>query len=249
MRQHVVSTAISYFRRFFVETSYIECDPILVALACMLIAFKTCEAPLSRDVIIKMFQLSDAHRNCPYSLAKIVEAEHFVWHGLNFHTFHVHPYESLCALREDIEREHTDKRAELQVVIDGAWKIINDSYFGSTFLSWPPHVIALTALYLSASTETSMETDFVLDWMKNVGKNVTKIEKVARELLSTFSLMKEVLCDKVNEDYKSAAQRVENVWKTERDVAIQDKAAFAHVVRAKYPPKSSRGRERKSLRS
>src|ERR1700733_114992 len=45
LRQQVIATAIVYFRRFYLRSSYCETDPFFVAAACCYVAAKVEESP------------------------------------------------------------------------------------------------------------------------------------------------------------------------------------------------------------
>lgn len=46
LHQQVISTAVVYFRRFYLRNSYCETDPALVAAACCYVAAKAEETPV-----------------------------------------------------------------------------------------------------------------------------------------------------------------------------------------------------------
>ena len=52
MRQRVIATAIVFFRRFYLKSSYCETDPFIVIAACCYVAAKAEESPLHIKTVI-----------------------------------------------------------------------------------------------------------------------------------------------------------------------------------------------------
>ncbi|GAA6064050.1 hypothetical protein JCM10212_005858 [Sporobolomyces blumeae] len=168
LRQQVLSTAIVYFRRFFLRNSYCETDPPLVAAASVYVAAKAEETPVhvksavseAKAVFNEMGILSFTSDN-----NRLAEMEFYLIEELDFHLIVYHPYRALLQLcgrdggaNAGGEPGREQRRAMLEMedaTFQMAWFIINDTFRSSLCLVHPPHLIALAAIYLSLSMHPS----------------------------------------------------------------------------------------------
>ncbi|CAL1712803.1 unnamed protein product [Somion occarium] len=177
LRQRVIATAIVFFRRFYVKNSYCETDPFVVIAACCYVAAKAEESPIhiknvvtearlifsSEEIGVKTFP-SDNH--------KLAEMEFYLVADLDCDLVVFHPYRtlmSLCGKEGQITIREAEAgemgtgiddgprywgtgegKLELQEgAVQLAWFIINDTYRSDLCLLYPPHLIAIAALYLT----------------------------------------------------------------------------------------------------
>ncbi|CAG8571935.1 4716_t:CDS:2 [Funneliformis mosseae] len=121
VRQVIIATAITYFKRFYTRNSFRNTEPNLVAATCMYLACKIEESPHHIKTVI-------------------AEMKAIIIEELEFNMIVFHPYRSLMTLAQDLGTKNDD--------VQWAWYIINDSYRTDMCLLYPPHVIATAALYL-----------------------------------------------------------------------------------------------------
>lgn len=125
LRQQVIATAITFFRRFYLRNSYCETDPPLVAAACCYVASKAEETPvhvkvaLSEARVVFSGSSLSAPRRAPclwckltprgipemsvstfsaIDTVRLAEMEFYLVEELDFHLIIFHPYRSLVQL-------------------------------------------------------------------------------------------------------------------------------------------------------
>eukprot|EP00026_Physarum_polycephalum_P005598 Phypoly_transcript_05633.p1 GENE.Phypoly_transcript_05633~~Phypoly_transcript_05633.p1 ORF type:complete len:246 (+),score=19.19 Phypoly_transcript_05633:3-740(+) len=117
IRQRAISTAIVYFRRFYVRNSFIDCEPRLIATTCLYLASKVEECTTqAKKYAMKMKELDGTF---PYDMNHILECEFYVLEELDFCLLVFHPYRSLQPYLADLNMESS---------LDSVWSIVNDSY-------------------------------------------------------------------------------------------------------------------------
>ncbi|KAK4050673.1 RNA polymerase II holoenzyme cyclin-like subunit [Microbotryomycetes sp. JL201] len=164
LRQQVSATAIVFFRRFYLRNSYCETDCPLVAAACCYVAAKAEETPVhvksatgeARAVFNEMGLTSFTNDH-----TKIAEMEFYLIEELDFHLIVFHPYRALVQLcGRDGGRQSGGEggRAARAAMLDMddtalqmAWFVINDTFRTSLCLIYPPHLIAIAAIYMATS--------------------------------------------------------------------------------------------------
>ncbi|RIA99072.1 cyclin-like protein [Glomus cerebriforme] len=142
VRQVIVATAITYFKRFYTKNSFRNTEPNLVAATCMYLACKIEESPQHIKAVITDMKTIMQEKGEPFSYdnPKVAEMEFYLLEELNFNMIVYHPYRSLMTLAQDLGTKNED--------VHWAWYVINDSYRTDMCLLYPPHVIAAAALYL-----------------------------------------------------------------------------------------------------
>ena len=122
MRQRVIATAVVFFRRFYLKSSYCETDPFIVIGACCYLAAKSEESPLhiktviseSRNVfgMYKLKYISSCFlnlqssseiaeygiRHFPTENHKLAEMEFYLVADLECDLLVFHPYRTLMSL-------------------------------------------------------------------------------------------------------------------------------------------------------
>ncbi|KAI0337540.1 cyclin-like protein [Trametopsis cervina] len=188
LRQRVVATAIVFFKRFYLKNSYCETDPFIVIAACCYVAAKAEEAPVHIKNVVTEARLlfgSDEYgiKSFPSDNSKLAEMEFYLVDDLECDLVVFHPYRTLMTLcgKDNISPFADAEAGELGAgVQDGArywgtgegklelqegalqmaWFIVNDSFRSDLCLIYPPHLIAVTAIYLTlvfhSSTRNSL---------------------------------------------------------------------------------------------
>lgn len=176
LRQRVIATATVFFRRFYVKNLYCETDPFIVIAACCYVAAKAEESPVHIKNVVSESRLMFSQegygvKNFPSDNSKLAEMEFYLVSDLECDLVVFHPYRTLLTLcgRESACVLDTEA-GEVGVGIDSgprywgtgegrleleegplqtAWFIINDTYRSEICLLYPPHMIAIAAIYLT----------------------------------------------------------------------------------------------------
>ncbi|KAG6375238.1 cyclin-like protein [Boletus reticuloceps] len=175
-RQRVIATAIVFFRRFYIKNAYCETDPFIVIAACCYVAGKAEESPMHIKNVVAEARLFFSQqpfgvKSFPSDNSKLAEMEFYLVGDLECDLTVFHPYRTLTALcKKESASESTAEAGEVGAEVDDgprywgtgegrlelsddalqiAWSIINDTYRSDLCLLYPPHLLAITALYLT----------------------------------------------------------------------------------------------------
>ncbi|KAG9316961.1 cyclin-like protein [Chiua virens] len=175
-RQRVIATAIIFFRRFYIKNAYCETDPFIVIAACCYVAGKAEESPIHIKNVVAESRLFFSQqpfgvKSFPADNSKLAEMEFYLVADLECDLTVFHPYRTLMALcRKESADESIAEAGEVGVGVDDGprywgmgegrlelgddalqitWSIINDTYRSDLCLLYPPHLLAITALYLT----------------------------------------------------------------------------------------------------
>ncbi|KAI0315286.1 cyclin-like protein [Amylostereum chailletii] len=189
LRQRAIATATVFFRRFYIKNSFCETDPFIVISACCYVAAKAEESPVHiKNVVTESRSLFGKEeygiKHFPSDNSKIAEMEFYLVNDLECDLTVFHPYRTLMTLCGPDAVTAVDAEAgELGIGIDDgprywgtgegklvleagplqmAWFVINDTYRSDICLLYPPHLIAIAAVYvalvLNAQTRTLLQT-------------------------------------------------------------------------------------------
>ncbi|KIM42737.1 hypothetical protein M413DRAFT_444403 [Hebeloma cylindrosporum] len=176
-RQRIIATATVFFRRFYLKNSYAETDPFTVIAACCYLAAKAEESPVHIKVIVaesrSLFTQENYNVKFVLDNGKVAEMEFYLVDDLECDLVVFHPYRTLLALCKKESAASNSEEGEEEDpgigVDDGprywgtgegqleftapalqtAWSIINDTYRSQLCLLYPPHLIAIAAIYLT----------------------------------------------------------------------------------------------------
>jgi cyclin C len=176
LRQRVIATATVFFRRFYVKNLYCETDPFIVIAACCYVAAKAEESPVHIKNVVSESRLMFSQegygvKNFPSDNSKLAEMEFYLVSDLECDLVVFHPYRTLLTLcGREAAHAVVSEAGEVGVGIDNgprywgtgegrleleegplqtAWFIINDTYRSELCLLYPPHMIAIAAIYLT----------------------------------------------------------------------------------------------------
>eukprot|EP01112_Ceratiomyxa_fruticulosa_P020900 TRINITY_DN7244_c0_g3_i2.p1 TRINITY_DN7244_c0_g3~~TRINITY_DN7244_c0_g3_i2.p1 ORF type:complete len:266 (+),score=34.58 TRINITY_DN7244_c0_g3_i2:210-1007(+) len=179
LRQRVIATSIVYFKRFYVNNSFIDCEPRLVLTTCLYLASKVEECTTqAKKYVIKMKEIDPSF---PYEMNHILECEYYVLEELEFSLLVFHPYRALPTYLHDADCTDRD-------YLDTAWNIVNDSYLTDVSLLYAPHVIALACIYVAAQ----MRNIDLRKWFEEITVDMKDIWDVAKELLDLYANLEKV---------------------------------------------------------
>ncbi|GBE79033.1 cyclin-like protein [Sparassis latifolia] len=215
LRQRVIATATVFFRRFYVKNSYCETDPFIVVAACCYVASKAEESPVHiKNVVSEARMLFGSEeygvKSFPSDNSKLAEMEFYLVDDLECDLTVFHPYRTLMTMcvKEGASTALETEAGELGAgAVDGsrywgtgegrlelqegalqmAWFIINDTYRSDLCLLYPPHLIAITAIYLSLVLHSSTRTTIQLQVQSHT-QPAQFSHSASQPLLSTSSV-------------------------------------------------------------
>ncbi|KXN73987.1 C/H/G cyclin [Conidiobolus coronatus NRRL 28638] len=145
LRQKIIASATTYFKRFYYRNSFRFTEPFLVATTSMYIACKVEEFPHHITTVVNesMHVLLDSSPSfrLPYDACDVCEFELILLEELNCNTLIHHPYHPLQKYLVELNLSLEQKKT--------AWYITNDTYKTPLILLHAPHMIALAALMMS----------------------------------------------------------------------------------------------------
>ncbi|KAI8974281.1 cyclin-like protein [Pilobolus umbonatus] len=189
LRQQAVATAIVYFKRFYINNSIKSTDPALVIVTCVYLATKIEECPVHIKVVTQEAKVvfQGEFNGFHYDSSKVAEFEFYLLEELEFYLIAWHPYRALTQITQELGMRESG--------IQYAWFIINDSYRTDICLLYPPHLIALSAIYLtivlnhaefvpgSAGDQKDMK-----QWFADLNVDMTSIIEISQEILSIYEI-------------------------------------------------------------
>ncbi|CEJ04958.1 hypothetical protein RMCBS344292_18906 [Rhizopus microsporus] len=200
LRQQVIATANVYFKRFYINNSLRSTDPLLVLVTCVYLATKIEECP----VHIKMVTQEARHafqaefNGFPYDSSKVAEFEFYLLEELEFYLIVWHPYRSLTQICHELGMKESG--------IQYAWFIVNDSYKTDVCLLYPPHLIALSAIYITVVLNQHHHTDMterdMKQWFADLNVDINAIIEITQEIFSVYDIWSDWKEDKALLLYK-----------------------------------------------
>ncbi|KAG9523368.1 C/H/G cyclin, partial [Aureobasidium melanogenum] len=140
VRQQPLATAQVYVRRFYTKVDIRRTNPYLVMTTAVYVACKVEECPIHIRLV-----LAEAARQWPElgvnDISKIGECEFHLISTMSARMIIHHPYRSLNDLAPGLNLS-TEEMALSQ-------NVINDHYNTDMPLMYPPHIIAVTAMFLA----------------------------------------------------------------------------------------------------
>ena len=124
---------------------------------------------------------------------KLAECEFYVIEEMSAYMIIHHPYRTLQHVAELVGLAHQD------VVV--AWTIINDTYASDLPLLYPPHIIALAAMYMAFFTPSQARTHIkptsnashtkLVEWYAQSGVDMDAIAEVTQEIIGLYQVWKD----------------------------------------------------------
>ncbi|KAJ2454834.1 RNA polymerase II holoenzyme cyclin-like subunit [Coemansia sp. RSA 2336] len=194
IRQEIVATATVYFKRFYINNTFYDIDPYLMAATCIYLACKVEECPYNIKQILNESKVGfgeiSTEIRFPYDIADIAECESYLLEEMKFYLVVYHPYQVLLDINEQVNLPKTSLQA--------AWSIINDSYRTDMLFVYPPHVIAIAALFLSRAIDQGDQSDLeAQQWYADLNVEITDVLQVVNELLAIYQTWNSYTEDKM----------------------------------------------------
>ncbi|KAI9703808.1 MAG: RNA polymerase II holoenzyme cyclin-like subunit [Candelina mexicana] len=140
VRQQALATAQVYVRRLYAKVEIRYTNPFLVLATAFYLACKTEECPQHIRLVV-----GEARNMWPDFIvsdtAKLGECEFFLISEMNSQMIIHQPYRSLSELQSIFSLTQDEMSL--------AWSVVNDHFLTDLPLLYPPHVIAITAIFLS----------------------------------------------------------------------------------------------------
>lgn len=149
IRQIALATAEIYLTRFLTRALLKEINVYLLVTTCVYVACKIEECPQHIRLII-----SEA-RNLwpeyiPHDVTKLAEFEFYLIEEMESFLFLHHPYKSLLQIRDFLTENYSVYGFSINDdELQNCWSLINDSYITDLHLLFPPHIIAVTSIYIT----------------------------------------------------------------------------------------------------
>lgn len=186
LRQQVISTAIIYYKRFYSRNSLGDVDPLLMCPTCVFLASKVEECGviqignliqrckgLLRTKYSGMFK-----QEYVYKSQQIMACEFLLLEMLDCCLIVYHPYRPLTQYIADLGQE--------DILLPTAWRIVNDTYRCDVCLMYPPYLIALASIHMSAVVHKKD----VRTWFGELSVDMTKILEITTQILDLYKLWK-----------------------------------------------------------
>jgi len=203
LRQPVISTAVVFFKRFYLKASFSEFDPRLVGPTMLFLAAKVEECSVPN--FLKALKQVDP--SWPYDMETILECEFYALHYLNFDLIVFHPYRPLTQYLSD------------KNLLQTAWNIVNDSYRTDLSLKYAPYLIAIAAIDMAC---TFLQKDYSA-WISSLkleashNKQINEIMKELLHLYDEYSQTKNV--DTTTE----VLRKLDDYWKKKKNGGRTDR--------------------------
>lgn len=191
VRQRVVATAITYFRRVYTRKGFTEYDPQLVAPTCLYLASKAEESTVQAKLVIFYMKRYTKHR---YEIKDMLEMEMKLLEALDYYLVIYHPYRPLIQLLQDANL------AELKVT---AWSLVNDTYRTDLILTYAPYMIALACIYFACIV---MEKD-AHTWFEELRVDMNEIKNISVEIVDYYDNYRSIPEEKINSALNKLPQR------------------------------------------
>jgi len=166
-----------YFRRFYIENSFVDFDPRLIGPTCLWIACKVEECVI--DKASSLIKLMSTRDDCSFEESDLLLCEFIVLEELNYDLVVYHSYPMLEALATN---------AELIDSCGNLWRIVNDSYLTDAALRHAPHVVAVACLHVVAHNR---QLDLSA-WFAKLNVDHAAVWDVVRRVLDLYELCDEL---------------------------------------------------------
>jgi len=182
----VVATAIVYWRRYYLNNSFVDQEPTLMAGTCVYLASKVEECSMKVDSIVKSMN-TEKDLNLPFKFTEyqnsdIIQCEFYLMDGLKCHLLIFHPYTELHAYLAD---------AGLMDCKEDARRFINDTYRTDVNMIYPPHIIVLGCIYLTGFSEKEVNyarQNKIATWFAELNVDLDKVGEVVQEVLGLYEI-------------------------------------------------------------
>lgn len=214
VKQQVISTAIVYFKRFYLRNSLKSIDPLLMTPTCILLASKVEEFGVISNnrlmstcstVLKNKFAFAYNHNEFPYRISQILECEFYLLELMDCCLILYHPYRPLLQYMQDIKeykecKESTSNGVLTNVggsgqketgnkddILNISWTVVNDTYRTDIPLLYPPHLIAIACLHVACVIANK---ESYKQWFAELNVDFDKVLEITRHILNLYEMWK-----------------------------------------------------------
>jgi len=206
VRQRVIATAVTYFRRVYTRKSMSEYDPRLVAPTCLYLASKVEESTVQARLLVfyikkmcgmsyylicghiyleklhqttvsRSLQGTGSDDKYRFEIKDILEMEMKLLEALDYYLVVFHPYRPLLQLLQD---------AGITDLTQFAWGLVNDTYKMDLILIYPPYMIALACIYIASALKDKDTTS----WFEELRVDMNIVKNISMEILDFYDTYK-----------------------------------------------------------
>ncbi|XP_072992195.1 cyclin-C1-1 isoform X1 [Typha latifolia] len=177
VRQRVIATATTYFRRVYTRKSMTEYDPRLVAPTCLYLASKAEESTVQARLLVFYIKKMWSDEKYRFEIKDILEMEMKLLEALDYYLVVYHPYRPLLQLLQD---------AGITDLTQCAWGLVNDTYKTDLILIYPPYMIALACIYIASVLKDKDTTT----WFEELRADMNIVKNISIEILDFYESYK-----------------------------------------------------------
>jgi len=183
LRQRIIATALTYFKRFYARNSFRGSEPLLVLTTCIYVATKIEEYPLHiKNVVDEAKNVVGDPRLFKFDCSNVAEFEFYLMEEMDFYLIVHHSYRTLVKLMSDLKLPIS--------CIQQAWWVTNDIYRTDIPLLYPPYTIAITVIFLVTIliSDTNKYKDKIKEWFIGLNVDMTEIVEISQEVINFYEL-------------------------------------------------------------
>ncbi|ORX81798.1 G1/S-specific cyclin-C [Anaeromyces robustus] len=182
LRQRIIATALTYFKRFYARNSYRGSEPLLVLTTCIYVATKIEEYPLHIKNVVDEAKNVIGEKLFKFDCANVAEFEFYLMEEMDFYLIVHHSYRTLTKLMLDLKLPVSS--------IQQAWWITNDIYRTDIPLLYPPHIIAVTIIFIVGVLipDANKYKDKIKEWFIGLNVDMNEIVELSQEIINFYEL-------------------------------------------------------------
>nr|CAD1839095.1 unnamed protein product [Ananas comosus var. bracteatus] len=177
VRQRVIATATTYFRRVYTRKSMTEYDPRLVTPTCLYLASKAEESTVQARLLVFYIKKMWPDERYRFEIKDILEMEMKLLEALDYYLVVYHPYRPLLQLLQD---------ANITDLTQCAWGLVNDTYKMDLILIYPPYMIALACIYIASVLKDKDTTA----WFEELRADMNVVKNISIEIMDFYDTYK-----------------------------------------------------------
>ncbi|KAF3327726.1 Cyclin-C1-1 [Carex littledalei] len=178
VRQRVIATATTYFRRVYTKKSMTEYDPRIVAPTCLYLASKAEESTVqARLLVFYIKKMCFSDKRYLFEIKDILEMEMKLLEALDYYLIVYHPYRPLLQLLHD---------AGITDLTQFSWGLVNDTYKMDLILIYPPYMIALACIYIASVLKDKDTTA----WFEELRVDMNVVKNISMDILDFYETYK-----------------------------------------------------------
>lgn len=197
VRQRVVATAVTYFRRVYTRKSFSELDPRLVAPTCLYLASKAEESTVQAKLLVFCARKIKTVPDDKYRIEvkDVLEMEMRLLEALDFYLVIFHPYRPLIQMLQD---------AGLTDLTQHCWSLVNDSYRTDLILIYPPHMVALACIMLACVIKDRDSRT----WFEDLRVDMNVVKDISMDMLDFYESYRQIPEQRVAAAFSKLPQRL-----------------------------------------